>query len=130
MTTLQTLGGLTIEHDPRTERPADAPVEIRAPLDTMPTSSFSSSNVHSALYDYGQSDLYVRYLRDGPDAIYRYWQVGPRTWGGLKDARSKGSYINRNIAYEFPYSLLTMGDFPQQGRGLENDLARRFVTTP
>ena len=130
MTAITTVGGLTIEHAPANERPTDAPETIRAPLDTMPTSSFSSSNVHSALYDYGQSELYVRYLRDGPDAIYRYWSVGARTWGGLKDAASKGGYINRNIAYDFPYTLLTKGDFPQRGRGLDNDLARRFITTP
>jgi len=130
MSTLTTLGGLEIEHDPSQKQPAETPVEIQAPLDEMPSSSFSSTNVHSALYDYGQSELYVRYLRDGPDAIYRYLMVGPRTWDGLKDASSKGGYINRNIAYDFPYSLLTKGDFPQQGQGLESDIARRFVTTP
>jgi len=103
--TLTTLGGLEIDHDPANERPVDGLVEVRAPLETMPMSSFSSSNVHSALYDYGQSELYVRYLRDGPDTIYRYWGVGPQTWSGLQSANSKGSYINRNIASDFPYSM-------------------------
>lgn len=130
MSTLQTLGGLTIEHDPANERPADPPVRIQAPIDTMPTSSFSSSNVHSALYDYGTSELFVRYLREGPDAIYRYDGVPPSTWDGLVDASSKGSYINANIAYSYPYTKLTASDFPDRGRGLDNDLARRFVTTP
>jgi hypothetical protein len=96
----------------------------------MPTSSFTSSNVHSALYDFGTNDLFVRYLRDGPDAIYQYTGVSAQTWSGLVDAGSKGGYINRNIAYEYSYSLLTKGDFPQRGHGLDNDLARRFVLDP
>jgi|GEM_PF-3214099 len=123
-------GGIGIEHDPANQRAGEAPETIRAPLDTMPTSSFSSSNVHSALYDFGTNDLYVRYLRDGPDAIYRYQGVSAQTWSGLVDAGSKGGYINRNIAFDYPYTLLTMGDFPQRGHGLDNDLARRFVTDP
>lgn len=118
------------DHPPENRRSDGGPTQLRAPIDVMPTSTFSSSNVHSALYDFGQQDLYVRYLRTGPDAIYRYWGVGARTWNGLVDANSKGSYINANIAYAFPYAFLTKGDFPQRGRGLDNDLARRFVTTP
>jgi len=130
MTTLQTLGGLTIEHDPANQQPADPPVTIRGPIETMPTSSFSSSNVHSALFDGPATELFVRYLRDGADAIYRYRGVPPSTWDGLVDASSKGGYINANIAYSFPYTKLTTSDFPDGGRGLASDLARRFVTTP
>ena len=127
---VETLGGLTIDHDPANERPADPPVRIRAPIDTMPTGSFESSNVHSALYDFGIAELFVRYLRDGPDAIYQYDGVPPSTWEGLKQASSKGSYINANVAYSFTYTKLTSSDFPDEGRGLDNDLARRFVTDP
>ncbi|WP_256394106.1 KTSC domain-containing protein [Natronoarchaeum rubrum] len=101
------------------------PTDIRAPLDME---SFNSSNVHSALYDFGTEDLYVRYDRTGPDAIYAYRFVPASEWDGLASAGSAGSYINENIAYGYPYELLTKGDFPQMGRGLENDLARRFVT--
>lgn len=119
-----------IDHDPGNERPAPGTVDIRAPIDTMPTSSFSSSNVHSALYDFGESELFVRYLRDGPDTICQYWGVPPSTWDGLYEAGSKGSYINANIAYSFTYSKLSASDFPDRGRGLDNDLARRFVCTP
>lgn len=119
-----------IPHEPSNQQPTDGPVTIRAPLDTMPASSFSSSNVHSALYDFGANELFIRYKRDGPDAIYQYYNVGARTWTGLVDASSKGGYINENIAYDFLYSLLTTGDFPQRGHGLDNDLARRFVTDP
>lgn len=128
--TLTTLGGLEIQHDPSNREAAPEMVEIRAPLDTMPASSFSSSNVHSALYDFGQFELFVRYLRDGPDAIYRYRGVPPSTWDGLVEASSKGSFINEKIAYSFPYTQLSSSNFPDRGRGLDNDLARRFVTTP
>jgi len=119
-----------IEHDPANERPAPDTIEIRAPLDTMPTSSFSSSNVHSALYDFGEMELYIRYLRSGPDAIYRYTGVPASVWNGLVNAGSKGSFINRAIAYMYPYNKLSSSNFPDEGRGLDNDLARRFVTTP
>ena len=119
-----------IDHDPSNERLAPDAVDIRAPLDTMPHSSFSSSNVHSALYDFGETELYVRYLRDGPDAIYQYWGVPASTWDGLVNAGSKGSFINANIAFAFTYSKLSASDFPDRGRGLDSDLARRFVTDP
>ena len=119
-----------IDHDPSNERPTPETLDIRAPIDTMPHSSFSSSNVHSALYDFGQVELYVRYLRDGPDAIYQYWGVPASTWDGLVNAGSKGSFINDAIAYSFPYSKLSASDFPDRGRGLDHDLARRFVTDP
>jgi len=130
MSSVQTLGGLTIDHDPANRQPAPDVVEIRAPLDTMPTSSFSSSNVHSALYDFGEMELFVRFLRDSTDAIYRYTGVPAEVWSGLTDAGSKGSFINDNIAFTYPYSQLTTSNFPDRGRGLDNDLARRFVTDP
>jgi len=120
-----------IGHDPANEQaPPAEDVTIRAPIDTMPTGSFSSSNVHSALYDFGAAELFVRYLRDGPDAIYQYDGVQPTTWEGLQNASSKGSFINENVAYSFNYTKLTQSDFPDDGRGLENDLARRFITDP
>jgi len=110
----------------------DAPPTFKThdPIDTMPPSSFSSSNVHSALYDFGATNLYVRYLRDGVDAIYRYSNVPASTWQGLIDASSKGSYINESIAYSFRYEQITISEFPQQGRGVGHPLARRFLTAP
>lgn len=130
MTTVQTLGGLSIEHNPANERDPEAVGQIRAPLDTMPASSFESSNVHSALYDFGERELFVRFLRDGPDAIYRYRNVPAQVWNGLVNASSKGGFINRNIAYHYVYTKLTSSNFPDRGHGLDNDLARRFVTDP
>lgn len=101
----------------------------RAPLDEMPTGTFSSSNVHSALYDFGERQLFMRYLRTGPDVIYKYWNVDARTWQGLQDASSKGSYVNANIAYEFRYALYGRDDFPDE-RAIRVDPVRRFVYNP
>jgi len=111
------------------DEPALSHMDNRAPLDTMPAGSFTSSNVHSALMDLGERSLFVRYLRDGPDAIYQYWDVPATEWQGLKAAASKGSYINSNIAFDYQYALFGRDDFPERGRAVENDLLRRFVTT-
>lgn len=122
-----------IQHDPSNERAPpdeDEPITFRDPIDVMPTTSFSSSNVHSALYDFGEAELMIRYLREGPDAIYRYEGVPPSTWDGLFNAQSKGSYINANIAFSYPYQKVGRDDFPNRGHGLTKDLARRFVTAP
>lgn len=104
-------------------------LDTRAPLDTMPTGSFDSSNVHSAIYDFGERQLFVRYLRDGPDAIYQYWDVPAREWQGLKAAGSKGSYINANIAFEYTYALYGRDDFPER-TAMTSDFLRRFVYDP
>jgi hypothetical protein len=120
-----------IQHDPANERPAPAaPLEIQAPLDTMPAGSFSSSNVHSGLYDFGERELFMRYQREGPDAIYRYENVPAQVWNGLVNADSKGSFINQYVAYQYVYHKAGRADFPERGHGLSNDLARRFVTDP
>jgi hypothetical protein len=100
-------------------------VDQRAPLDQMPAGSFESSNVHSAIYDFGERTLFVRYLREGADAIYQYWDVPAAEWDGLKLAASKGSYINANIATDYRYALFGRDDFPE--RSALNDQLRRFV---
>jgi len=65
-------------------------LDTRAPLATMPNGSFESSNVHSAIFDYGASELFVRYLRDAPDAIYQYWDVPPSNVGRARDRAVEG----------------------------------------
>lgn len=128
--TVETTGGLSIDHPAQNQvfvETVETPSE-RAPLDTMPHGSFQSSNVHSALYDFGERRLYVRYLRDGPDAIYQYWGVPAQVWQGLVDAGSKGSFINEFVAYEYRYALAGRDDFPTQN-AIGNDLLRRFVFT-
>lgn len=105
-------------------------IDTRDPIDTMPTGTFTSSNVHSVLYDFGERELYVRYLRDGADAIYRYDGVPAQVWQGLVNAESKGSFINRSVAFEYVYTQLNAGDLPDDGRGVGSDLLRRFLTDP
>ena len=105
--------------------------KIRAPLDEMPTSTFTSSNVHSGLYDFGERELYMRYLRDAQaDAIYRYDNVPATVWNDLQKAQSKGSYVNANVAFDFRYTKLTTSDLPDEGRGAAHRMVRRFATTP
>jgi len=124
------------DHDPALEyRDPDAADKLaerdqRAPLDTMPAGTFTSSNVHSGLYDFGERELFMRYLRDGPDAIYRYDDVPAAVWQSLVNASSKGSYINANVAYEYRYTKLSAASLPDGGRGFGNDLLRRFCTDP
>lgn len=101
----------------------------RAPLEMHDWSS-QSSNVHSALYDFGTNDLYLRYKRDGVDAIYVYSFVPASTWQDLVDASSKGGYINESIAYAFRYERISLSEWPQQGRGVDRRQAERFLTSP
>jgi hypothetical protein len=121
-----------IDHAPTNRQHKDSPtlsfMDQRAPLDEMPSGSFSSSNVHSAIYDFGERTLFIRYLRDGPDAIYQYWDVPAQVWSGLQAASSKGSFINESIAYEYKYALFGRDDFPGRGHDVKNDRIRAFVT--
>lgn len=101
----------------------------RDPIESHTWAS-KSSNVHSALYDLGTNDLYIRYKRDGVDALYQYTTVPASTWQDLVSASSKGGFINANIAYAFRYELLSISDFPARGRDVDHPQARRFLTTP
>lgn len=103
----------------------------RMPIDEMPTGTFSSSNVHSAIYDFGTQELFIRYLRTATDAIYQYQNVGAGVWNGLVQADSKGSFVNANIAYEFRYSKVgrdELADVAEQSLG--QGVVRRFITMP
>lgn len=102
----------------------------RAPLDTMPAGSFTSTNVHSGLYDFGERELFMRYKRDGePDAIYQYDNVPAQVWSGLVEASSKGSFVNENIAHSFKYTKAGTGDFPDRS-SIQNGLLRQFIHAP
>jgi len=125
-----TKGG-PIQHDATNrvfQHDVSAP-SIRDPIETMPNNSFSSSNVHSALYDFGERELSVRYLRDGTDAVYLYLNVPASAWQGLVDASSKGSYINANVAFEFRYFKLGRTDLPSRN-AIADDQIRRFYYDP
>lgn len=123
------------DHDPALQvfdRQAEAKLygKSRAPLDEMPTGTFESSNVHSALYDYGARELYLRFKRDAVDAIYRYDEFDASTWQGLLNASSKGSYVNERIAFSYQYTKVTSSAMPGDTQDLDNDLLRRFLTAP
>lgn len=121
-------------HDPANEYFEDFTEDLlgktRDPIDTMPTSTFSSSNVHSAIYDFGDQELFIRYLRDGTDAVYQYVNVGAGVWNGLVQASSKGSFVNANIATDFRYSKVGRDEMMDAARGLPQGRVRRFLLTP
>jgi hypothetical protein len=105
--------------------------KTQAPLEEMPTSTFTSINVHSAIYDFGTREMFIRYLRDvGPDAVYQYTNVPAREWSGLVEASSKGSYINANIAYEYNYAKTGRDELRSKARQHPDQRLRRFLTTP
>ena len=105
--------------------------KVQAPLEEMPTSTFQSSNVHSAIYDFGERELFIRFKRSvGQDAIYQYTNVPAREWQGLKSAASKGSYVNANIAYEYRYAKTGRDELRELAREQAEQRVRRFVTTP
>jgi len=90
-----------------TARPRDL-VQAR----TVDWQEVSSSNVHSALYNEGDGDFYVRFLRSGPDDIYVYQDRSPEEWQDFRTAMSKGSWIwNNPIAGNWSYDLLTTRAF-------------------
>lgn len=71
-----------------------------------------SSNVHSALYDFEELQMFVRFLRSGPDDIYRYFMVPPQEWDDFLSAPSKGIWIWDNpIEENWRYELLTQRDW-------------------
>jgi len=130
--TVETSGGLNVEH-PASNRVFAHDFSVpgtRDPIETMPHNSFTSSNVHSALYDFGEREMSIRYLRDGePDAVYLYINVPASTWQSLVQATSKGSKINADIAYDFRYFKTGRDDLPGRA-AIESDLVRRFYYDP
>jgi len=105
--------------------------KTRAPLEEMPMTEFTSSNVHSGLYDFGQRELFMRYKRaTGGDAVYQYTNVPAKEWQGLKSAGSKGSYVNANIVYEYNYAKVGRDELMEAARDLHQGTVRRFITTP
>jgi hypothetical protein len=88
----------------------------------------SSSNVHSALYNEGDADFYVRFLRSGPDDIYVYPDRTPAEWESFRTATSKGGWIwEHAIGEDWPYDLLTTRDFADVARDDVVPDVRRFL---
>lgn len=121
-------------HDPANEYFHDFSESLlgktRDPIDEMPTATFTSTNVHSGIYDFGTRELFMRYLRAGPDAIYQYVDVSAGVWNGLVRADSKGSYVNANIAFEFRYSKVGRDEMMDAAQSLPQGRVRRFITMP
>jgi len=129
--TVETSGGLTVEH-PASNRVFGHDFSVpdqRDPIETMPHNSFTSSNVHSALYDFGEREMSIRYLRDGTDAVYLYLNVPASTWQSLVSASSKGREVNSSIAYEYRYFKTGRDDLPGRA-SIKSDLVRRFYFDP
>jgi len=130
--TVEAAGGLTVEH-PVSNRVFNhdfSVPDLRDPIETMPHNSFTSSNVHSALYDFGEREMSIRYLRTAePDAVYLYLNVPASAWQSLVSASSKGREVNANIAYEFRYFKTGRDDLPSRA-AIDSDLVRRFYYDP
>ena len=87
-----------------------------------------SSNVHSALYDFETLEFYVRFLRSGPDDIYRYHMTEPDEWADFMSASSKGGWIWDNpIDGNWPFDLLTQRDWWRADTENVHPDVRRFA---
>jgi len=88
----------------------------------------SSSNVHSALYDESAQDFYVRFLRSGPDDIYKYPNRDASEWEDFRTATSKGGWIwDHPIDEGWSYDLLTTRDFADVARADLPPETRNFL---
>lgn len=87
----------------------DRPHRVRAPLEMQ---RVRSSNVHSALYDFEERGMYVRFIRSGPDDLYVYPNTSARLWQSFMQSDSKGAWIWDNMIRENrPYELLSTRDW-------------------
>lgn len=62
--------------------------------------SIVSSNIREIGYDASASELYVKFSRG---ATYRYGNVPEVVYNQLKNSKSKGSFLNQNIASTYKY---------------------------
>jgi hypothetical protein len=111
--------------------PTHESFDVRGPISTLEDGSdYSSTNVHSLLYDFGKREMVARYYRDGADALYVYPNFPAQVWNGLATASSKGRFINLNVRDYYPFSRKRISRLPERGRGIDDPVARRFVTRP
>lgn len=88
----------------------------------------ASSNVHSALFDPGTGEFFVRFLRSGVDDIYVYENRDQREWEDFRMAASKGGWIWENpIAEDWPFDLITMRAFSDVERDDVVGPKRKFL---
>jgi hypothetical protein len=87
-----------------------------------------SSNVHSALWNNETTDMYIRFLRSGPDDIYRYPDREAPEWVGFQNSASKGAWVWRHpIGENWPYELETMREYRDIEPGDVDPGARTFL---
>lgn len=115
--------------DAREARPEEYPEFSRQPIEIQEDGvDFDSTNVHSLLYDFGESELVARFYRDGADALYQYSGFPASEWQGLAEASSKGGYINRNIVGVYTgFTKLRKSKWPGGIRSIDVPRARHFV---
>ena len=61
-----------------------------------------SASIRSYRYDQARQRLHVRY-RSAPDVAYVYLDVPPDCYAGLRQAPSKGAFVNREIKPRYRY---------------------------
>jgi hypothetical protein len=61
----------------------------------------ASSNISSIGYDEGSQTLEVEFMNG---SIYQYYNVEPGAFEQLRNAPSKGSYLNTYIKNAYPFS--------------------------
>jgi len=99
--------------------------EVKAELETkdpLESADFDSSNLDQGLFDFGENELYISFLRDeGQSSLYVYTDVPTAEWSSLQSASSKGGYHYESIRLEYPYieisnfhSRLPEGEFPDE----------------
>ena len=97
--------------------------DVKADLlnkDPLESANFDSSNLDQGLFDFGENELYISFLRDGgQSSLYVYTNVPTAEWSSLQSASSKGSYHYESIRLEYPYVEITnfhdrlpVGEFP------------------
>lgn len=87
-----------------------------------------SSNVHSALFDNQTEEFFIRFLRSGPDDIYRYPNRTSAEWVGFRNAHSKGGWVwDHPIGENWPYELMTTRDFGDVERDAVHPEVRDFL---
>lgn len=92
------------------------------------TTEVQSSNVHSALFNNETEEFYVRFLRSGPDDIYRYPNRTSAEWVGFQNANSKGGWIwEHPIGEDWPYELMTTRAFADVDRRDVHPDVRDFI---
>jgi capsid portal protein len=85
--------------------------DVKAELETkdpLESANFDSSNLDQGIFDFGENELYISFLRDaGQSSLYVYTDVPTAEWSSLQSASSKGGYHYDSIRLEYPYWEIT-----------------------